>query len=87
MAKTNNIEITPDYDNFGRWCLKIRKLRGKLTLDELTDILAGWEWNIYAVIIKAIPDDGWQYFADDYDDPGDFIIAYDADEFWKGKQE
>ena len=83
MAKSDNIEVCPDYDNTGRWCLKIRKKKGKLTIDELTQILTDWEWNFYAVIIKAIPADGDQYF-DDYDDPGDYIVAYYADEFWKG---
>lgn len=48
------IDCQPDYDENGRWCLKIKKQRGHFTLDELQEILTEYEMDYYAVIIKAI---------------------------------
>jgi prolyl-tRNA synthetase len=37
--KQNNIDVWPDYDERGLWTLHIKKKRGKLTLDEITEAL------------------------------------------------
>ena len=74
------VECWPDYDEQGRWCLRIKKQRGHFTLDELQEILTEYEWDYYAVIIKAIDTDGDQYF-DDVEDPGDYVTAYRATDF------
>lgn len=74
------IDCHPDYDENGRWCLKIKKAKGHFTVDELQDVLEEYEMDYYAVIIKALGIDGEQYF-DDVPGPGDFIIAYRATDF------
>lgn len=76
------IDCHPDYDENGRWCLKIKKAKGHFTVDELQDVLEEYEMDYYAVIIKALGIDGEQYF-DDVQDPGDFIIAYRATDFMR----
>ena len=51
------IEVWTDYDANGNWCLRVKKVRGKFTLDEITEIAAEWEQDFYAVIIKAVDED------------------------------
>lgn len=73
------IECWPDYDEQGRWCLRIKKAKGHFTLDEIVEVCTAWEMDYYAVIIKAIPPDGEQYFDDIVQ--GDYITAYRATDF------
>ncbi len=77
------IECTPDYDETGRWCLRLRKRKGHFTVDEIVETLTEHEWDFYAVILKCIPPDGEQYF--DFVDNGDFITAYRATDFLRGE--
>lgn len=37
------IEVWADYDRENRWCLKIKKAKGKFSLDEITDIAREYE--------------------------------------------
>lgn len=67
MKKGTTIES--GYDASGRWCLKLRKAKGKFTLDEI----------IEAVIIKAMSDETAQYYDDDLD--GDCVTLYRATDF------
>ena len=76
------IECTPDYDESGRWCLRLRKQKGHFTVDELVETMTEWEWDIYAVILKCVSEDGDQYF--DFYDDGDYITAYRATDFFGG---
>lgn len=76
------IECWPDYDEQGRWCIRVKKQRGHFTLDELVEVLTEQEWDIYAVILKCIPEDGDQYF-DDVRIDGDYITAYRATDFFR----
>lgn len=73
------IEVWPDYDNCGRWCLRIKKARGQFTLAELEEIATEYEQDFYAVIIKAIDDDMIQYFEADV--PGECVTLYRATDF------
>lgn len=73
------IEVWSDYDNAGRWCLRIKKKKGKFTLDEITEIATEYEEDFYAVIIKAISDEMGQYFDDI--EQGDYITLYQATDF------
>ena len=41
MAK-KGIETEPGYDKAGRWCITIRKKRGRLTLDEIRQAAREW---------------------------------------------
>lgn len=74
------IECWPDYDEAGRWCLRVRKQKGRFTLDDLVEALTEWEWDFYAVVLKCIPEDGEQYF-EDIRDSGDYVTAYRATDF------
>ncbi len=78
------IEAWSDYDRTGRWCLKIKKHKGKLSLDEITEIAMEYEEDFYAVIIKAISDDMVQYF--DVEDSGDYVTLYRATDFLERRE-
>lgn len=75
-----SVEAWADYDQNGRWCLRVQKSKGKFTLDELIKIATKWEEDMYAVIIKAISGDMEQYF-DDVDMGGDYVTLYRATDF------
>ena len=77
------IECWPDYDNTGRWCLRIKKTRGELTLEEIRRAAMEHEEDFYALIIKAVSEDGDQYFDDI--DLGDFVTLYRATDFLREK--
>lgn len=74
------IEIWSDYDSAGRWCLRIKKAKGRFTLDELTEILREYEMDFYALIINAMDGESAQY----YDDAptGDYVTCYSATDFF-----
>lgn len=78
------IEVCSDYDNTGRWCLRIKKARGKFTLDEIIDAAREYEEDFYAIIIKAMSDDVAQFY-EDVDLPGDYVTLYSAEKFLEGK--
>ncbi len=80
---SKNIEVWPDYDIAGRWVLRIRKKKGKFTLDEIIDIAREYEQDIYALIIRAYDGDYEQYF--DVDNKGDYIELYRATDFMEYK--
>lgn len=77
------IEVWSDYDRTGIWCLRIKKNRGKLTLDEIREIATEYEEDFYALIIKAISDDMEQYYTDI--ETGDYITLYRATDFLRGE--
>ena len=72
-------EIWSDCDASGRWCLRLKKAKGKFSLDEIIEAATEWEQDFYAVIIKAVDDDMMQYFDDI--EQGDFITLYSATDF------
>lgn len=77
------IEVWSDYDETGRWCLRIKKAKGRFTLDEITEIAIEYEQDFYAVIIKAVDDDMIQYFDDI--ETGDFVTLYRATDFLRNE--
>lgn len=78
------IEVWPDYDEAGRWCLRIKKARGTFTLDEITEIAREYENDFYALIIKALDLDMEQYYDDI--EQGDYVTLYSATDFLRGKE-
>jgi len=83
MAK--NIESWSDYDPAGIWTLHIRKKKGKLTLDEITQTCMEWDEDFYLLVIKAMNADTEQYYeVDDLD--GDFVTLYRAGDFFKWRE-
>lgn len=73
------IEVWQDYDQTGEWCLRIKKRKGKLSLDEITEAAMEYEQDFYAVIIKAVDDDMMQYYDDI--ETGDYVTLYRATDF------
>lgn len=77
MKKGTTVES--GYDAEGRWHLKLRKAKGKFTLDEIIEAAKEWEEDYYAVIIKAMSDETAQYYDDDLE--GDYVTLYRATDF------
>lgn len=77
MKKGTTVES--GYDAEGRWHLKIKKAKGKFTLDEIIEAAKEWEEDYYAVIIKAMGDETAQYYDDDLE--GDYVTLYRATDF------
>ena len=73
------IEVWQDYDQTGQWCLRIKKRKGKLSLDEIAEAATEYEQDFYAVIIKAVDDDMMQYYDDI--ETGDYVTLYRATDF------
>ena len=73
------IEVWQDYDQTGQWCLRIKKRKGKLSLDEITEAAMEYEQDFYAVIIKAVDDDMVQYYDDI--ETGDYVTLYRVTDF------
>lgn len=72
-------EIWSDHDANGICCLRLKKAKGKFSLDEIIEAATEWEQDFYAVIIKAVDDDMFQYFDDV--EQGDYITLYRATDF------
>ena len=49
--------VDSGYDVEGRWHQKLRKAKGKFTLDEIIEAAKEWEEDYYAVIVKAMSDE------------------------------
>lgn len=77
MKKGTTVES--GYDAEGRWHLKLRKAKGKFTIDEIIEAAKEWEEDYYAVIIKAMSDETSQYYDDDLE--GDYVTLYRATDF------
>lgn len=76
------IEVWPDYDRTNRWCLRIKKAKGRFSLDEITDIAREYEADFYAVVINAMSEETAEYYDVDY--CGDFVTLYRATDFLEG---
>ena len=79
------IEVWQDYDQTGQWCLRIKKRKGKLSLDEIAEAAMEYEQDFYAVIIKAVDGDMVQYYDDI--ETGDYVTLYRATDFLRGGAE
>lgn len=81
MAK-KGIEVSAGWDKTGRWCLTIRKSRGRLTLDEVRQAARDHEWDYYFLLIDAFHDEFDEQFGDS-PPPGDCAILYRTDLFYE----
>ena len=85
MASSKNIETGTDYDRTGQWQLHIKKKRGKLTLDEITEACMTYDQDFYLLVIKALDGCMDQYYeTDDLD--GDYVTLYRADDFFRWRE-
>lgn len=80
-----NIEVWQDYDRTGQWTLHIKKKRGKLTLDEITQACTDYEQDFYMLVIRAMDAEIGQYY-DTNDLEGDYVTLYRADDFFRWRE-
>lgn len=73
------IEVTMEHDCTGKMFLKVTKVKGQLTLDEITDAAREYEQDIYGLIIRALDEDTAQYY---YEAPGDCVELYPVGELF-----
>jgi hypothetical protein len=79
------IEVWTDYDKAGQWCLRIKKAKGKFTLDEIIETCREYENDFYMISIKAMDEELGQYYdIDDFE--GDYVTVYRADDFFEWRQ-
>ena len=72
------ISVSAEYDVNHRWCLKIEKQRGKLTLDEIKECAREWEWDFYLLVLDCFHEEyDIQYGADLT--KGDMAVLYRTD--------
>ena len=76
------IEVWPDYDTSGRWCLKIKKSKGKFTLDEIVQAAKEWEIDFYLLLLDAFHDESDNEQFGEVQ-TGDFVTLYRTDLFYE----
>lgn len=79
-AMKKRIEVWPDHDKAGRWCLRIQKSSGKFTLDEIREAAREYEWDFYLLVLDAFHDDEIQFTEMQ---AGDFATLYRTDIFYE----
>jgi len=85
VALKRGIETWTDYDPAGHWTLHIKKAKGKLTLDEITEACMEYDQDFYMLVIKAMEGCMDQYYmTEDLD--GDFVTLYRADDFFRWRE-
>lgn len=72
------IECWIEYDSESRWCMKIKKARGKFTLDEIIETAREYGQDFYLLLIDAYHDEEAQCWEDT---EGDFVTLYRTDAF------
>lgn len=75
------VEVWPDYDKSGRWCLRIRKPKGRFTLDEIVEIARKHENDFYLLLLDAFHDEDSVQFSETQH--GDFVTLYRTDLFYE----
>lgn len=81
------IEVWTDYDRTGTWTLHVKKKRGKLSLEEITEACAEYGQDFYMLVICAMDKEVGQYYEVD-DLQGDYATLYLADQFfeWRARK-
>lgn len=82
---SKNIEVWTDYDQQGMWTLHIKKKRGTLTLEEITQACMDYEQDFYMLVICAMEREIGQYYEVD-DLQGDYVTLYRADDYFKWRE-
>lgn len=73
-------EAWTEYDANGRWCLKIKKEKGRFTLDEIIQVARDWEMDFYLLVIDAFHEETEQFGEVQ---TGDFVTLYRTDLFYE----
>ena len=82
---SKNIEVWTDYDRQGMWTLHIKKKRGRLTLEEITQACMDYEQDFYMLVICAMEREIGQYYEVD-DLQGDYVTLYRANDYFKWRE-
>jgi len=82
---SKSIEVWTDYDRQGMWTLHIKKKRGRLTLEEITQACMDYEQDFYMLVICAMEREIGQYYEVD-DLQGDYVTLYRADDYFKWRE-
>lgn len=82
---SKNIEVWTNYDQQGMWTLHIKKKRGRLTLEEITQACMDYEQDFYMLVICAMEREIGQYYEVD-DLQGDYVTLYRADDYFKWRE-
>lgn len=69
-------EIWSDYDRAGRWCLDLKKQKGRFTVDEVQEALAEYGEGWYMLLLHCGGEAGDDFAVGQ----GDFLQAYPAEE-------
>ena len=72
------IEVWSSYDKQGRWCIRIKKAKGRFTLDEIVETAREYEQDFYLLLIDAYHDTEGQL---PEETAGDFVTLYRTDDF------
>lgn len=72
------IEVWSSYDKQGRWCIHIKKAKGRFTLDEIAETAREYEQDFYLLLIDAYNDTEGQL---PEETAGDFVTLYRIDDF------
>lgn len=75
------IEMHGYYDVNDRWCLTIAKKKGKLSIDEIKEVLREYDEDYYLLVIDAISDMDFQF--DELPFQGDIVELYKIDSLTK----
>ena len=75
------VEVWSDYDKSGRWCLRVKKSKGRFTLDEIVDIAREYENDFYLLLLDAFHDEYSVQFAETQH--GDLVTLYRTDLFYE----
>lgn len=76
-----SVEVWSDYDKSGRWCLRVKKSKGRFTLDEIVEIAREYENDFYLLLLDAFHDEDSVQF--DETQHGDFVTLYRTDLFYE----
>lgn len=82
---SKSIEVWTDYDRQGMWTAHIKKKRGRLTLEEITQACMDYEQDFYMLVICAMEREIGQYYEVD-DLQGDYVTLYRADDYFKWRE-
>ena len=76
------ITVETDYDNEGRWYLKVKKKKGRLSLEDIRDAAREYAWDYYLLVLDCFHD---PYDIEQFGEvpEGDLVTLYRTDEFYE----
>ena len=78
------IDVHPDYDRTGVWCLIVEKKKGKLTLEDIKEAAREYEWDYYLLVLDCFHDP-YEIQGDEMPE-GDIAVLYSHDALQPGQR-